>query len=293
MKRFATLVAALAVAACGPSVKTVSVEPASTALDAKGATVVLRAVGKDSDGKPVDMAKQKVAWTTSDEGVASVDASGTVTAKRSGTASIGAAVGSAKGNAQVVVAIPASVTVSPATLDLPTDRTGTLTAAVVDDTGAPFTARPVVWSSSDPAVASVADGKVVAVGPGAATVTAAVGTLRATAQVTVRVPDFARLAVTPAKTQLKVKDALTLKAAAFDKAGRKVGGIPVTWKSSSPQIVSVGPDGQIRALKKGQAKITATAGKKTATATITVADAPSRAKPAAKTTTKSKAKPKR
>ena len=53
MKRSAALIA-LAIAACGPSVKSISVEPAKVTLDAKGATVPLRAVAKDEKGQPID-----------------------------------------------------------------------------------------------------------------------------------------------------------------------------------------------------------------------------------------------
>ena len=56
MKRSAVLVA-LAVAACGPSVKTVTVEPAKATLDAKGATVRLAAVARDDKGQAIEPAK--------------------------------------------------------------------------------------------------------------------------------------------------------------------------------------------------------------------------------------------
>jgi uncharacterized protein YjdB len=296
MKRLAALLAVVALAGCSPSVKTLTVtgEGKDQALGARGATLGLRAVGKDSDGKPVDMAKQKVAWTSSDAEVATVDATGTVTARRSGTARITAAVGSVTAEAPVTVVIPDAITVTSPAKDLSPGETVVLVAAVLDDAQKPVEKPVVVWSSSDPAVATVADGRVVGVGPGAATVTAASGTLRATAPVTVRVPDFARLTVTPAKTQLKVRDALVLKAAALDAKGARVGGVPVSWKSKNPQVAAVGPDGKVQALKKGTTTITATAGKKTASATITVADAPakSKSKTSSKTTSKSKSKPK-
>ena len=112
MKRSAVLVA-LAVAACGPSVKTVTVEPAKATLDAKGATVRLAAVARDDKGQPIDPAKLKVVWSSSAPQVAAVDETGGVTAQRSGEAAVTAAIGEVKGSAPVVVSIPVAALISP------------------------------------------------------------------------------------------------------------------------------------------------------------------------------------
>jgi uncharacterized protein YjdB len=285
MKRSAVFVV-LALAACGPSVKTVTVEPGKATLDAKGATVRLAVVAKDDKGQPVDTAKMKVAWSTSTPQVAAVDEGGVVTAQRSGEAAVTAAIGEVKGSAAVAVSIPVSISVSAASRDLRPGETVVLSVVVVDDTGKPVTVpRTITWTTSDPAIATVADGKVVAVGPGTATVTAAAGQLKGTSSVAVKIPDFAKLSLTPAKTQtLKRGDNLGLRVSALDKKGQKVGGVPVAWKSSDPRSATVSPDGVVHAVKKGSAKITASASGKSATVQVTVTDtaAKSKAKPKAK-----------
>ena len=280
MKRSAVLIA-LAVAACGPSVKSVSVEPARSVLEVKGGTTALRAVARDEKGQPVDASKLKVAWSSSAPQTATVDEAGNVTAQRSGEATVTAAVGEVKGAAQVVVSIPASVSVSSVSRDLRPGETVVLTVVVVDDAAKPVTVpRTITWSSSDPEVARVVDGKLEAVGPGSTTITAAAGSLKGTSAVKVRIPDFARLALTPAKTQtLKKGDRLTFNVAALDKKGQKVAGVPVSWKSSDPRVATVSADGIVAAVKKGSAKITASASGKAATVGVTVTDA---AKPKAK-----------
>ena len=126
-------------AACGPSVKTVTVEPAKATLDAKGATAQLAAVARDDKGQPIDAAKVKVAWSSSVPQAAAVDEGGTVTAQRSGEAVVTAAVGEMKGTAQVVVSIPISVSVSLPSRDLRPGETVVLSVVVVDDTGKPVT----------------------------------------------------------------------------------------------------------------------------------------------------------
>jgi len=289
MKRSALLIA-LAVAACGPSVKTISVEPARATLDAKGAAVPLRAVARDDKGQAIDPAKLKVVWSTSAAQVATVDEAGTVTAQRSGDAAVTAAIGEVKGVAQVVVSIPASISVSIPSRDMRPAETLVLSVVVVDDAGKPVTVpRTITWASSDPGVARVADGKVEAVGPGSATITASTGALKATSQITVRIPEFAKLALTPAKTQtLKKGDRLTLKVAALDKKSQKVAGVPVAWKSSDPRIATVSPEGVVSAVKKGSAKITASAAGKSATVGITVTETASKSKAKSTSTTKKK-----
>ena len=284
--RRSTAAVVLALAACGPSVKTVTVEPTKVTLDAKGATARLAAVAKDDKGQPVDMAKLKVAWSSSVPQVAAVDESGTVTAQRSGETVITAAIGEIKGATPAVVSIPNSISVSLPSRDLRPGETVVLSVVVVDDTGKPVTVpRTIAWSTSDPAVATVADGKVLAVGPGTATISAAAGALKGTSSVAVKVPDFAKLGITPAKTQtLKRGDNLGLKVSALDKKGQKVGGVPVAWKSSDPRIATVSADGGVHAVKKGSAKITASASGKSATVQVTVTDT------AAKSKSKSKKK---
>jgi lactocepin len=165
-----------------------------------------------------------------------------------------------------------------------------LSVVVVDDAGKPVTVpRTITWASSDPGVARVVDGKVEAVGPGSATVTASTGTLKGSSSVTVRVPEFAKLSLTPAKTQtLKKGDRLTLKVAALDKKGQKVGGVPVAWKSSDARIATVSNEGVVSAVKKGSAKITASASRKSATVGISVTDTAKSKSKTGKTTAKKK-----
>ncbi|HTP50083.1 MAG TPA: Ig-like domain-containing protein [Anaeromyxobacteraceae bacterium] len=270
MKRAFCLVAALA--ACSPSVKTVTVEPAAVVLSERGAKKTFQAVPKDAKGNPVEGGKQKVVWSSSVPNVASVDEAGTVMSVHSGEAVVSAAVGEAKGSARVVVSIPTAVTVAPAARELRPGETFILSVVVADENGKPVSVvpAPITWSSSDAAIASVSEGRVLAVGPGTATVTAASGPVRGTAQITVRIPEFARLLVKPPKLTLKRGDSLRLRAEPVDRAGRAVGGVPVAWRSSDGRIATVTADGTVHAMKKGKAKITASASGKVATVQLVV-----------------------
>jgi uncharacterized protein YjdB len=272
MKRIASI-AILALAACGPSVKTLTVEPPRAILEAKGAVVVFRATPKDDKGRPIADAQLKPAWTSSAPLVASVDEAGKVTALKSGEATITAAIGEVKGSAKVGVSIPASVAIVPAALELKgAGQTARLEAKVADDSGRPLPGpKSVTWASSDPSIVKVADGQVTAVGAGSATVSASVGSIRGQAEVSVKVPDFAKLAVKPAKVALgKAGASAKLSATALDKKGKPVAGVPVSWKSANEGVARIGADGTVVAVKKGKAKVTASAGGKSAAAEVTV-----------------------
>ena len=125
-----------------------------------------------------------IVWTSSNETVATVK-NGTVTAKTTGTATITATCGSVKAECAVTVTAPveaASVTLSSSTLALFTGDTAVLTAVVEpEDT----TDKTVIWTSSKPEVASVANGKITALTAGETVITAACGSAKAECTVTV------------------------------------------------------------------------------------------------------------
>ena len=95
-----------------PRPATVTVSPATSVLNALGATVQLSAEVLDQYGQT--MAGAAVTWASSDASVATVDASGLATAAANGAATITAAAGSVSGTATVTVTqVVGSVTVSP------------------------------------------------------------------------------------------------------------------------------------------------------------------------------------
>ena len=115
--------------------------------------------------KPDDATNKELTWTSSDETVATVDATGKVTGVKIGTATITATArdgSGVSGSCTVTVLSPVKkVTVTPATMTLSQNESYTLKATVEvfgsgTDTG-------VTWTSSDETVATVdATGKVTA-----------------------------------------------------------------------------------------------------------------------------------
>ncbi|MCD1260158.1 Ig-like domain-containing protein [Paenibacillus athensensis] len=222
--------------------------------------------------QPVNASVKGVTWTSSNTAVATVSATGAVTAKGAGTAVITATTkdGSFTASATVKVFIPVSaLTLNKTAITL---KVGDPDFVIVA-TAAPANAsdKTVTWSSGTPAVATVdANGKVHAVAPGSATISvkSTDGAKTVTAVVTVPYPVTG---ITLNKTELTVNTgataALTPTIAPANAAVKTV-----TWSSSAPTIATVSTTGVVTGKAAGEAEITATTtdGGKTAVAKITV-----------------------
>ena len=122
------------------SAGSITIEPAMATLMSIGETVQLTASVLDQNGQPVSGAV--VAWSSSDETVATVSVGGLVTAVMNGTATITARAGSVSQNASVTVRQSAgSITIEPAMATLMSiGETVQLTASVLDRMASPFPA---------------------------------------------------------------------------------------------------------------------------------------------------------
>ena len=247
------------------AVSSVSLDKTSVSLNV-GESVTLAATVK-----PDNATNKTVTWSSSSSSVASVDASGKVSAVAEGTATITAKAGDKTATCSVtvtkkVVAVE-SVTLDKSSLELNEGETATLTATVKPDNASDKT---VTWSSSKTSVATVdANGKVTAVAEGTATITAKAGDKTATCSVTVKKNVIAVESVTLdiTSTILNTGETLTLTATVKpDNATDKT----VTWSSSNSSVATVDANGKVTAVAQGTAIVTAKAGDKTATCTVIV-----------------------
>ena len=216
---------------------------------------------------PDNAADKTVTWSTSSAEVVTVE-DGKVTAVKEGEATITAKAGEIEATCKVTVAkkiIPVeSVTLDKAELALVKGDEVTLTATVKPDDA---TDKAVTWTTSNEAVATVADGKVKAVGGGSATITAKAGDQSASCTITVTVPVSS---VSLDKTSLGLTEGDEAQLAATvgpEDATDKT----VTWSSDKPAIATVDNAGKVKAVSPGTAIVTAKAGEKSATCTVTVA----------------------
>src|SRR5213594_3383681 len=169
-------------------VASVTVSPSTASLQV-GQTVQLTATPKDASGNP--LSGRTVSWGSSNTAVATVTASGLVTGKAAGTATITATSEGKSGPSTITVTpVPvASVTITPATATIQTGQTVQLTATPKAANGNPLTGRTVTWASSAASVASVnATGLVTGIVVGMATITATSEGQNGTAAITVTAP---------------------------------------------------------------------------------------------------------
>lgn len=155
----------------GPAVATVVVAPATHTLRVSF-TVQLAASPRDASGNPLERA---VTWTSVDDRIARVSATGLVTAVGPGTTFVRAESNGKFGSAQIAVPGPvATVTVTPVGLTLRAGTEQQYTATLHDAAGNVLTDRVVIWSSNNPAVAGVnsATGIVSASSPGSTLISA-------------------------------------------------------------------------------------------------------------------------
>lgn len=128
--------------------------------------------------------------------------------------------------------------------------------------------KTVTWSSSDTKVATVSkDGKVTAMAPGTAKITASVD--GKTAVCTVNVTATLK-GISLNKSELNLKKGQSEKLVVSYDPADTTDKKDVVWTSSDTSVVSVAADGTVNALKEGTAEITAKVGDKTAVCKVTV-----------------------
>ena len=254
-----------------PRPATVAVAPATVRLTALGATEELTAEVRDQNGTA--MAGAAVSWASSAASVATVSATGLVTAAGNGTATITATAGSVSGTATVTVAQEVSaVAVTPALDTLVAGDTLRLTAVAADANGHPVAGAEFDWASGDTAVAVVdATGLVTGVGAGEAEVAATAAGVTGRAELSVVAPAPTSVAVTPDTVALTaLGQTARLAAEVRDQNGRVIEGIPVSWTSADSLVAAVDSAGLVTAIGGGATTVAATAGEVSGAAVVTV-----------------------
>lgn len=247
-----------------PTVQTITVSPATATLTAAGQTAPLTAEIRLSNGA---VGTGTLTWASTNPAVATVTAAGLVTAVASGATSITATLGSVVGQAAITVAIPTvqSIVMTPTTASITAlGATTRITAEVRLSNGAVGTQTPV-WTSSNPAVATVSSGTVTAVSNGTATISAAVGMVTGTAAITVA-QAVASVRLLPLDTVMKTSG--PIRAAALDARGNVIANAPLQWAAVNPGIATVSSAGVVTPLTAGVSRMRVTSGDFTTTSIV-------------------------
>ena len=256
-----------------PSIPTtLTISPDSATLQSLGETTQLNAEVRDQNGQT--MAGAAVAWTSSDPSVATVVASGLVTAVANGAATVTATAGSASGTAAMTVdQVVASVTVDPpADTLLAFGDTLRLSAAALDANGNAVAGAEFAWASGDTLVAVVdQQGLVTGGAAGAVEVTATSNNMTGRAQLAVLVPTPVTVAIEPDTVGLNaLGQTVRLAAEVRDRAGRAMEGVAVSWSSGDTLVATVDSAGLVTAAGNGTTTVAATADPASGRAAVTV-----------------------
>ena len=253
------------------SAGSIVIAPPMATLMSLGTTVQLEATVLDRNGQPVSDAS--VNWSSGNEGVATVDGSGLVTAAGPGTTEITARSGVVEGTMTVSVMqrVHAVVLMPSEAVMFPGD-TLRVTAVANDAGGALVAGAVFTWQSSDPAVAEVdASGLVAAHQGGTISVTATSDGVTGRSSITVEEHMAAMVSVTPDRANLSsVGETVQLAAVVRDQRGIALPAAPVIWTSGNEGVATVDGSGLVTAAGPGTAEITARSGAVEGTMTVTV-----------------------
>ena len=285
------IIMAVALAGCGVKITNIAVP--ESAMVEKGESITLPVVygtddtpavtpetaatgeSAETDEKLAKAAsKLTVEWTSSDESVATVDATGMVVAVSAGEADITASVTDSEMSAvcKVTVKVAAKDITVPDNLDVKlNDGNETTVEATVSPADA--TDVKVSYASTDEAVATVdKDGKVQILQPGECDiVTTLTQEGKKVVEKKTHIKAFYEVeGITLDKTEgiLTAGNTVTLNATVLPEeiADETI----VTWTSSDEKVATVDENGKVTAIAAGEATITANAGEKSTTYKLTV-----------------------
>lgn len=257
------------------------VTPASASVTA-GLTRQFAARGIFDDGSVQDLTRV-AAWTSQDEGVASIGEEGLAAGLSEGETSITALFDGTSGAASLAVteALLESLAVTPANLERPAGLTipYTLTATFTDGSTADVTAQ-AVWDSSSAIVATVSNtagsiGEVKTLVAGGTTISAQYSGEEASAELDVNSETLEILEMSPEDETIVVGATLQ-----FALTGSYSGATELdlteeaVWESSDPEVATIGTGeegaGLTRGIDTGKVDIKATFGGLTETTSLTV-----------------------
>ena len=200
------LVVAGAPLGCEQPVSSFEVEPKEVALFNREDSQILKINAFDRDD--MEIKEPHVIWQSSDPGIAEVDDSGALSARKSGTATITAMIDNLKRETTVKVDLcekleveTPQVSVQPGGVVLPVVN-------MFNDNGLP-SASPVKWSVEDKSIAAVDEtGRITGVAVGQTTATVVCGEQSATFKINVALPEASPVEAVPESPTDQSSDAI-------------------------------------------------------------------------------------
>jgi len=212
---------------------------------------------------PSDATNTAVVWSSSNKNVAIVNSNGRITAIAPGTATITVTTVSSGETATCKVTVVeeqvknvTGVSISASNVTLEKDKTRTLVATVTPSDAAN---KSVVWSSNNLSVAEVnSDGKITAIAPGTAEITATTvdGDFTAKCTVTVTKPVIKVTGLTINKTFVELEKGNTQQLIA-EVQPSNADNTTIMWSTANDKVATVDDTGNVTAVGYGETVITA------------------------------------
>lgn len=250
----------------------IALTPASLIIT-PGRVLTFSGIGTFSDGSVADITAL-AKWTSDSPSVASI-ASSTVTGQGIGSSTIKARVGILSGTANLAVASPKqiSLAMTPSTIQLAGQTSTQLraTGTFIDGSTQDFTSL-VNWSSSAPNVATIGyqTGTVSGLSAGQSTITATLGPISATGQLTVTNASLRSVTISPANPTIASATSQQLAATETFSDGTTQNLLGGNWISSAPGVAVVNASGVVTGIAPGTASISAELNGTSGTTTVTV-----------------------
>lgn len=214
---------------------------------------------------PDNATVKTVQWSTSDSSIATVE-EGKVKAIKEGNAKIVAYVDGKTAECDVTVDyIPVQrITFDKTAISLYEGEDYTITATISPENA---TYKDITWTTNDPKIVTVEDGKVFAVKKGTATIKAEANGKNALCQIQV-LSSIAEISLDKNELSMIVGDTETLTAVITpaDATLRE----KITWTTSDDKVATVDENGKVKAIKEGSAIISAMVEGKKAECIVTV-----------------------
>jgi uncharacterized protein YjdB len=262
-------------------VANVSVSLASGSLN-PGQTTQATAIPRDANNNV--LTGRAVSWASGNNSIATVSASGVVTAVGVGSTQITASSEGQSGSATLAVATAPPVPVASVSVTLAASlrnpgQTTQATATTRDANNNVLTGRAITWSSSNTGVATVSNsGLVTALAVGAVQIIASCDGKTGSATLTVASPPapapVASVSVSLASSGLNPGQSTQATATTRDASNNVLTGRTISWTSDNTAVATVTASGLVSSVAIGTAQITANSEGQSGSATLTVSVAP-------------------
>jgi|GEM_PF-1445228 len=256
-----------------PAISSIAIDPAEIELS-RGLVQQFLALATDTSGTV--LANLAVDWSSSNETVGTVNATGVFTALAPGTTNLSATYGEVTGTTNITVIPPVpvlkAITVSPAEKSVFVGDNRTFAATPLDQYSEPMDGVLCTWTSSNTTVGTVDEaGTFNALVAGTTTLTAANGTVNGNATVTVLDPAMlTAITISPSPASITVGEGLQFNATAVNQYNTTIDGLAFTWTCSDASVGTVNETGYFASLTYGRADVTAAIGAVNATVPVTV-----------------------